>query len=439
MKTPIGKTLDELTAGATRFSMPGHKGRLNPRDITEVDGADNLLCPTGSILESQQAFARDHGAAHGFFSVNGSSACVLAMMAYLGRGAKLIVCRDFHISAANGMALMGLEPIYVALEYGSGQIPGAPETERILAAMEEHGDAAAVFLTSPNYYGRCADLEVVSREAHRRGMLVLVDSAHGAHFPYSPLLPKGAGQAGADAWCVSCHKTLPSLNQSAALLCGERIDADRLKACLNLFQTTSPSYPILESIETGAALMRETGAEELERLASCIREFARKTAGRARLCPTDDFTRLVLDVSPLGMTGFACAQALMEERIWPEAADERNVILISTIMDGQEDFDRLAQVLGNMPQGDGLPQSRPITLDAEAPGPVGGGGKPTSLAEAPGRRAARHVLAYPPGVPVMLAGQIYTGEKAEQIAHLRNTGYNLINVDADGRVWTEEA
>lgn len=438
METPIGNMLKNGTKAAARFSMPGHKGKLAQKDITEIPGADNLLSPKGCILESQQAVASVYGAAEAFFSVNGSTACVLAMMAYMGKGAKVIVSRDFHVSAANGLQLMGINPVYAPVCYHSGQIPQGPDKDKLAKLMDEHPDAKAVFVTSPNYYGMCGDLEEICQEAHRRNMLMLVDGAHGAHFPFSARLPKLAGEAGADIWSVSCHKTLPSFNQAAVLFCSHRVDGDRLKECLNLFQTTSPSYPILESIEKGIDWMVHQGSAAFDKLFAMIQGLKKELARTAEICRTDDFSRIVVDVSPLGISGFACEEALFAKGIWVEAADERNVILISTVMDQQEDFARLAAVLQEIEGGDGAYEGIPILLDGDKVRSVKGEGEAVCLEAAQGRIAGKPVFAYPPGVPVMLEGQTYTGQKIGQIAYLRNSGYNLMNMDEEGRVLVEK-
>lgn len=138
MSTPVTDMLEGLKKDRVMFAMPGHKGRLDLTDITEIDGADNLLHPSGCIMESQKMAARLNSAAHAMYSTNGSSACTSAMIGYFGRGAKVIAARDFHISAKNAMELYGTRPVYVGLKDMCKPV----RTEEIVQAIEEHPDAA---------------------------------------------------------------------------------------------------------------------------------------------------------------------------------------------------------------------------------------------------------------------------------------------------------
>lgn len=409
MSTPVTDMLEGLKKDRVMFAMPGHKGRLDLTDITEIDGADNLLHPSGCIMESQKMAARLNSAAHAMYSTNGSSACTSAMIGYFGRGAKVIAARDFHISAKNAMELYGTRPVYVGLKDMCKPV----RTEEIVQAIEEHPDAAGVYVTSPNYYGRCADLTTLAALCRRRGMLLAVDGAHGAHHPFSPLLPVSPGEAGADLWCASCHKTLPAKNQAAVLFCGDRVDERRLKRRLAAVHTTSPSYPILISIEQAYDEMEQEGAAMTEKQQAMIGRFLEKVDGLPGIAAeqTDDFTRIVLNVSGRGLTGFEAERHLSGAGIYAEAADEDRLILISTVADREADFARLAGALKELPQAGGRGGRAVYALEK------GEAGEPSW---------EQTVFAYPPGVPIVLKGQRRTEKQERMIAQMRNKGYNLL-------------
>ena len=422
MDTPILHRLETFRGKRARMSMPGHKGKLRlfdsdifEYDVTELPGTDNLLAPEGAIAESQQLFAAETGAAHAFYSVNGSSACVLAMLLYLEPGDGVIMARDFHKSAENALHLSGARPVYVELEMDSAAIPQPVETERMLSAIRENPGAKAVYITSPNYYGMCADIRAIAEAAHGAGMLLLVDAAHAAHFAYSPLLPDAPAQAGADIWCISLHKTLPACNQAAALCCGRNVDEGRLKQRLNMVQTTSPSYLLLASIDFARGFMAECGETALARLAADIEDFA--DALELPLAQGEDFSRLTVDVSSKGISGFEAAALLAQMGIYVEGADERRLLLIATASDGPQDFAAVAAAIRALPEGDREPEPGiRYTLRGE-------------LAAAGG--LAQSVFAYPPGIPIWLAGQRPGPGEWKVVARLARRGYNLIGLQED--------
>lgn len=438
MKTPILTMLQKFRMQDTRFCMPGHKGRLPifqdlaRFDVTELEKTDNLYAPNGVIAESQALFANEQGASNACYSINGSSACVAAALCYLNQGDQVLVARDFHVSCQTGLLLSGVQPIYIEVKQRLGEVPALPEEKAIFQAIAEHPKAKALYLTSPNYYGQVLDVARIAKAAHEMGMLVIVDGAHGAHFPYSPLLPLGLGQAGADIWCVSLHKTLPAANQTAALLASARVDLERLKSRLNWFQTTSPSYLLLASIDYARGVMAERGAEAIQNLRKQIRIFEEKLgAGPFKLVATDDFTRLVVNVENWGGTGWEAARLLEERGVYVEGADSKHLLLIATIQDRREDFLRLAGALSSLPPGREratLPFAYTLggettlsLLEAEAQK-----GKWVSWREAPGKVLKRSIFSYPPGVPLVLAGQRLTEDVVKILASMEWTGYNLL-------------
>lgn len=438
MNTPIIDMLMNAGTG-TRFHMPGHKGRLElfgtkagRYDITEIPGADNLCVPKGVIAHSQALFAKETGAAGCQYSVNGSSAGVIAaVLSSVGEGEKIIIGRDAHICVINALKLSGAVPVYVHMQESIGIAPKAVSAYAVCAQIKRNPDAKAVLVTYPNYYGMCTDLSMIVQTAHRYHMRVIVDAAHAAHFPYSPLLPKSPAEAGADIWVVSAHKTLPAMNQCAAVFTSSAIDAQAVKRCLNMVQTTSPSYILLASLDYARAYMAEKGEESFRKLYDTISAFREKIAatGDLRVVETDDFTRIVVDVSGRGITGFHAENFLYNNGITAECADERNVVLIATAFDTKGDFDALLYALRSLPKGvmqfthDGYELTegtqytpREIMRLRKTKLPI---------EEAEGRVAAESIFAYPPGVPLIIEGQRITKNHITLLTELAARGYNL--------------
>jgi len=404
-RTPIIEMLENIGKTPIRFAMPGHKGRGGAaHDITELPGADNLYSPEGAIARAEELCAQEFGAARAMMSVCGSTACVLAMMGYFPRGSKIIMARDFHLSAKNGIDIFGIKPVFVEVETALGALQQTVSAEAFEKAISEHPDAAAVYLTYPNPYGMCADVERIARAAHEAGMTVLVDSAHGAHFGVAGL-PKTAGELGADIWSVSFHKTLPALNQAAVLFCSENADGERLKASLRRVTTTSPSYPILASIDYARAWKAQKGEAEYAKLISIIEEAKlNEIEGVTRLA-TDDPTRIVLDVRKKGGGAFV-EEELFKRGIAIESSDAANIVLITAPADTAEDFAALKAALNELPMA-------PIDIP-EAKLVLSGGG------------AGESVFAYPPGIPIALSKAHMSEEEREYIALLKKWGYNII-------------
>ena len=435
---PINDALKKFAKAGGRFAMPGHKGRLAlfgvplPCDITELAGVDNLYAPQGCIAKSQALFAQEQGAAGALYSVNGSTAGNLAMFLYLKPGTRAIVARDFHVSVESGLRLSGVAPVYVGLHTPVDDL-ACVDTQRMLQAIEKER-AGAVFVTYPNYYGRCCDLKKIVQAAHERGMLVLVDSAHGAHLAYSGQLPLSAGACGADLWTVSAHKTLPAPNQTAALLYGEAIDGSRLKACLNSVQTTSPSYLLLAGLDAARDFMATVGKQKLEALLTQLEVFdlqLESIEGVVRL-KTDDRTKLVLDTRRR-CDGFVAQRHLESQGVYVECAGRTALLAITSVCDTEEDFSLLSAALATLPFEKTQEPRRVLTLKSaglQTPKQASEAQSRTLAGrEAIGRICAASVFCYPPGIPILAAGQQIDGASIQTLDTLAQAGYNLIGYD----------
>ncbi|MDR0897978.1 MAG: DegT/DnrJ/EryC1/StrS family aminotransferase, partial [Oscillospiraceae bacterium] len=318
----------EAARGTARFHMPGHKGRLDPDDMTELARTDDLYAPARGIAEAERLGALACGAAHSLMLTGGSTAGLLAMLlSAIPPGGRLILPRGAHHAALSACVWGDFEAFF------------ADDLPKAIAA---HPDAHAVLVTRPDYYGHCDDLSAVVQAAHAAGMRVLVDEAHGAHFPWWDA-PRSAGALGAEAWVQSAHKTLPALTGAAWLHLSAGMDAPRARRILRMVQTSSPPFPILRSLDEARAWMDIYGREALGQLKLRLAALRNEVAALGGYTPvlTDDPTRLVIEPRARGYTGMAAQAALSAQGVDVEMADDARLVLICTVADEPADFDRL--------------------------------------------------------------------------------------------------
>jgi arginine/lysine/ornithine decarboxylase len=432
-----------------RLCMPGHKGdtgffggELLRCDITELAGADNLMCPAGAIAESEALHAAFVGAEASFFTTNGSTAGNQAM-GFLYRGKNVIFPRGVPVSVANAISLFSITPVF--LNAAPCDYPAVTEAEAVRAALKAHRDAAAVFVTYPNYFGLCCDLSAIASAAHRAGAALIVDAAHAAHFAYSPLMPGYPAQSGADIWVESAHKTLPAMNQCACVCVGKdsRVDKTQVRAALSLVQTTSPSYPLLCSLDYAYAYMRDRGADEIARvvlLAEKLTASAASIPGCA--CPeipgvfARDPLKVVVDVSGTGHTGLSMKTALEAQGVHVETADMKNLLLLLTVGDAEAPLGFFRRALAQTPHTRGKtlyfsPYSLPAFTKYSQSSWFWGNIEHVRIERSVGMIAAGAAGVYPPGEAAVMRGQQISYEAAGYLLEAKRQGFALFGVEGD--------
>lgn len=451
-KTPVWEMLEQYRQlGRSSFAMPGHKGgkgipkafleQLCAYDVTELADTDSLHAPRGAIREAMERAAAFYGTDATFFLVNGSTAGIHCMLAAAcRRGGKVLVNRGCHMSLIHACILFGLEPVYIPqglLEGGGVLAPVTPE--QVKAALEQHR-VQAVLLTSPNFYGLCADLEKIAAIAHAHDVPLLVDEAHGAHFAAAEVFPQTAIRAGADMAVQSAHKTLNALNQSAFLhIKSDLVDKERLRAYTVMLQTSSPSYPMVAAMDWARAEL-EDGQQWRALYHACVALKAR-IAVQSAICPLTavcaegyafDETRLVFNFAAYQATGFTVQQQLMERGIDVEMADLENVVCIVTPANTMEELRGLEEALLDIAAG--LPPAKarypitppPVLEQALLPGDAfDAAGEWMSLKQAAGRISKTTAAAYPPGVPVIACGERITAEAIAYLLALQKAGAEI--------------
>ncbi|AUG58829.1 aminotransferase class I/II-fold pyridoxal phosphate-dependent enzyme [Acetivibrio saccincola] len=442
------------------FHMPGHKlgndpyipygDKLYLMDVTEVPGLDNLHQPSGVIKEAQELAAKAFGADYTFFLVNGSTCGIhAAIMSVCKRGDKLIVARDCHMAAINGMMLAGVEPVYIKPEFDhSFKIPSVLKCEHIEKALTENSDAVGVYITRPNYYGVCSDIEEISNLVHSYGKVLIVDEAHGAHFNFSDKLPPGALEFDSDICIQSAHKTLPALGQGAYLhVKGTRADVEKVRYSLNILQTSSPSYLVMAFLDISRAIMEKEGREILESLLEDIEKFHDSISynTRFRMLSKDNFksgdldrTRLVINTKSYGLTGFEIENILRSRyNIQVEMADLYNIVCIVTNANRGQDLEELKNALMDIHRDckDSLPLPEIHIGAYEIPEQkvklselMHKSFRRIKLKEACGMVSRRMITPYPPGIPVICPGEVMTESSIEYIMGILESGGNVNGV-----------
>lgn len=466
MKSGVEKFLLEHAAGEpVSFHMPGHKGSRIYRengygefldavmdcDITEIPGADNLFQTEGIIAETMEKYRRLYGVQKSYLLVNGSSGGLIsAILASVSRGGSLVMARNCHKSIFNALSLGDITPVYAYPEtmekYG---VLGEVKAEEIARCLDENPEAEAVIVPSPNYYGICSDICAIAEEVHSRGKLLIVDQAHGAHLKFFggfgiEGFPQSAEEQGADMVINSIHKTLASWTQSALLnVCTERVELNLLEDRLQMIESSSPSYPMMATLDINAELLLDKGAELMKDWAenlSFFYEEAKKIEGLV-LMETEslDRTKLNIDMSAYGVNGNELEELLMEKGIFIELVTGNIVMCMSGIGNRRCDFERLLEALREiaaahklgavhkMAQPQALTEKLCITEMPKEKLYV-------PIDEAAGRVCASSIIPYPPGVPIACPGEILTAEVLEYVKSRRQAEEKVIGVTADGKV-----
>ncbi len=448
MKVTLIKVLKKAARrDKIRMHMPGTKGRplgflggVFKYDFTEISGLDNLCDPEGIIQDAQSRMASDIGAERVMYLVNGSSTGVLAMLGQF-KGQTVLMVRDFHMSAANAIDLFDISPVFVYPKVSGVSAVVMPE--QIEAALKENEHIKAVYLTYPNYYGFCTDLKAITAIAHRHHIPVIVDAAHAACFAYSTLLPDSPAESGADAWVVSTHKTLPAMNQSAYLALGDSpyLSAESLKAAVNQIQTTSPSYPMMASIEFAHQYMMRNSKKRVRRLADAVARYSDKIDAlegffvvQGETDSVHDPLKWVIDYQKTGLSHDEIKHAMMARGLYAEAVDTRCILLLLSAVDTPGHIRRVYHILKRIKTKAPKVVYESVTLPKltwQKPAFSDVIWIPAKQAE--GYVAARNIAVYPPGIPLAVKGERLNAEAVAALSNALKNGLSVVG-PTDGAV-----
>jgi len=505
LNTPLYYALKEhADRSQASFHMPGHKSgygldedfykNIFRIDLTELADTDNLHAPDsdGAVNLAQKLAAEAFGSLETRFLVNGSTCGIYAaIMATCCKGDTIIVSRDCHKSVFAAINFIEAEPIYMLPEYDErAEICTALTKETIVATIKGHPEARAVVVTRPTYYGYCCDIEGVAELAERYGMFLIVDEAHGAHLNFSRLLPESALKLGAHMCVQSAHKTLPALTQTAYLhINSNRVEKRKVEHYLRLFQTSSPSYILMSSLDIARAIMQEKGElligellhkigefkkqalglksftvlepnsfSEINNKSNNDREHTKKSISGLPICDYScgfDSTRLVITITNKQFSGYTIDRILREKYgVWVEMSDERNIVCIATVYNKSEDFGILASALYEVDKSINSGMLDSYSMEARV-------GKKQSVKEllktvfvmdavfkpyevlnkkrktinikdCEGEIAAEMLVPFPPGIPLVMPGEKISIQLVNYLSDVNNMGGAVMGLDKNG-------
>lgn len=411
--------------------MPGHKRNTNFNitgseiDITEIDEFDNLHSPDGIIKEMHDEISDLFGYRKSIISVNGSTCAILsAIFSICRRGDKIIIARNCHKSVYNACCLLELDVVYIEPEFNKKI--GA-YTNISQSAVDEiifhNSDAAAVVITSPTYEGFISKIKC--------DMPLIIDSAHGAHFGFADWLPE---RPNADIVIQSLHKTLPCLTQTAVIHINNEKLFDRVKMFMDIFESSSPSYILLNSIDKCIDFLKENN-NTFKNYKSMLDDFFCKVKklDNITIHKNDDITRLI--IAAKGYTGVQLAEHLRNNGIEPEGATLNYVILISTVADTPDGFNRLYSALAKIEKRENADIfNKKISIPkkiAKSSDIINNSVLPLTFNESIGKICAEYIFAYPPGIPILVPGELIT---AEIIDYIRVCIKNSVNIISDSKL-----
>ncbi|MGQ7866293.1 aminotransferase class I/II-fold pyridoxal phosphate-dependent enzyme [Bacillus sp. WC2502] len=405
-----------------------HYASILQLDVTELEGLDDLHHPTGVIQEAEHLLTKLYGSGQSFFLVNGTTVGNLAMVMTACRmGDEIFVQRNCHKSVFHAIELAGATPILIDAEIDAHlHVPTHVTDDTVRKAIARHPHCRAIVLTYPNYYGHAADLSKLIHMCHEAGMVVLVDEAHGAHFVLAGAFPPSALSYGADVVVQSAHKTLPAMTMGSYLhLQGDRIDAKRLKTLLTMLQSSSPSYPIMASLDVARAYVEEIKGKGT--LDVIIKELTELKDQFNRLTHLEVVEPDSLHSDPLkcvirstkGLTGYELKQVLESVDVHPELADEHQVLLVLSLEQRQNvPFKRIEQALkqsDSLLKGKKHIQNETISIETDVQNQDI---EAVPFEHAAGRMSAESIIPYPPGIPLMIKGERIEKEQIEALSRL---------------------
>lgn len=454
-KTPLFTGLLEHTRrNPVQFHIPGHKkgAGMYPEfynfigknalsiDLINIAPLDDLHHPKGIIKEAQELAAEAFGADYTFFSVQGTSGAIMAMiMSVVGPGDKIIVPRNVHKSVLSAIIFAGAIPVFIhpVMDANLGIAHGVT-TSAVRKALEQNPTAKGVLVINPTYFGISANLKEIVELAHSYNVPVLVDEAHGVHIHFHEQLPLSAMQAGADIAATSVHKLGGSMTQSSILNIREgRISVNRVKSVMSMLTTTSTSYLLLASLDTARKQLVQHGREMMER----VIELAKFARDEINLIPglycvgeeilgseatySMDPSKLIIQVRGLGLTGHQAEVWLRAKyNIEVELSDLYNILCIITPGDTILTVSTLVQALRELARIH-MGSESAKTFDVHLPeipelalSPREAFYSDTEfipLEEAANRIMAEFVMVYPPGIPILLPGEVISQDNINYI------------------------
>lgn len=469
------------TEGCYPWHMPGHKKRLNTIfpdlvenpfsiDVTEVGNLDEFHHPKGIIKDAFDRAAEIYGSNKSYYLINGSTCGILAAISTVCKqGESLIIARNCHKSVYHALRLLNIKPIYIIPEWNDTlEMFGGIDCNTVKKVIKEHPEAKGIFIVSPTYEGVVSDIEKISKIAHKFNLPLIVDEAHGGHFEFMAnvnetisttnydKVPDPAIQLGADIVIESLHKTLPAMTQCAILHeKSQLIDRKRLEEFLSIYQSTSPSYVFMASIEACIEKMNHERDGLFIIYKELLAEYRKRFSQlkHIHLVEKEDFKKnsiygyddgkLVFSVRNCGimqedgvvaLNGVMLGQILEKEYgQMMEMAGGSYVIAMTSVADSKEAFDALYQAIETIDEqlmefneiSDNLLYNRLPERSMEIANAKDSSVEEISFMEAAGRISGEYIYVYPPGIPVVVPGEILSRNVLKDIKKAIDKGLNV--------------
>lgn len=460
------------------FHMPGHKRNadmLDSRipyelDITEIDGFDDLHHAAGILMQAQKRAAQVYHADETHFLINGSTVGILSAIAGITKkGDTILVARNCHKSVYHAIYLNELNPVYLYPEFeAKAGLNGEVSAEAVEAALKSYPDIRAVVIVSPTYDGVVSDVKAIAKAVHEKGLPLVVDEAHGAHFGFHSYFPENSNICGADIVIHSLHKTLPALTQTALLhINGDIVNRRKVQRFLHMLQTSSPSYVLMASIDACIDML-DNRREELFAPYVKMLDDARQRLGRLKhlsLKETGRFdkSKLVISVQNAGITSKELNRILLDEyHLQMEMTAGSYVLAMTSIGDTEEGIKRLCEALtwidkeakaakkAQESQGIGVGGLPGLELrytssvmagmldEAAGNGFAGTKVRTVPWQASPGFISTEYAYLYPPGSPLIVPGEKITKEAVDMLQWYRKSGFTIEGLKEEGyiEVWT---
>lgn len=463
MRSILQSQIEELSDKTLPMHMPGHKRVMRPSDIlpyewdiTEIEGADDLHDADGILKEAMDRASELWKSRRTWFLVGGSTCGLLAAIrAAAPFGSEIIAARNCHRSVYHAIELGGYKVHWILpQEDRSFDVCLDITPEQVRASLRRYPDSAAVIVTSPTYEGVVSDIRSIADLCHRAGTPLIVDEAHGAHFGLfeESGFPESAVQCGADLVVQSVHKTLPSLTQTALLhMNGDLVREKEVERQLAIFETSSPSYPLMISIDSCVEMLREYGAALFAQWNESLERFYKRAAelhsirvwnpdlrqGRGKSDVIRDRGKILINFRDAGITGAQAAQILRERcGIETEMASGCNVLAMTSCADTEEEIGQLADALRSIDKELSGSEPDPGRIGAVPSVPavhtactilkaVNSEQEDVPAEECEGRICAEYLYAYPPGIPILAPGEYIKREHLEIMRQMEADGNRI--------------
>ena len=430
--------------------MPGHKRHRFLHnslpydiDITEIDGFDNLHNPSGILKERMEFSSKLYKTKNTFFLVNGSTCGILASIKSIcENGDEILIAKNSHKSVFHAIELMNLKCSFIPSHFDERfKIYMQINPEDVESCLKKNKKIKCVLITSPTYEGVISDIEKIAEIVHKYDIPLIVDEAHGAHLY---ITNNSACQKGADIVINSLHKTLPSLTQTALLhICSDRIDVKEVAKSLAIFESSSPSYILMASIDECINFMDKYGKDYFDKLQINLNLFKKSISNLKNLKIIGynishnffdfDMTKIVILTNQSNINGEELMQRLREKNIELEMCYINYAVAITTIFDTKKDLLYFARVLNDI---DRTLEKREKNIqikdiDNKIYFTINQALKLSSeiidINQSVGKVCAEYVYVYPPGIPILIPGQIINKESCEYIEYIAKHNLNLIS------------